>query len=44
MFTLNPSICPFLDSDGTAPQRTTIVVEEVAFAVTLIGPEEGTIK
>lgn len=29
---------------GTSPHLTSIVVEEVAFASTLTGPEEGTIK
>lgn len=40
--TLYPSICPFLSSGGTLPHCTIIVVEDVALAITLTGPEDGT--
>lgn len=33
---------PFRWTEGTSPQLTTIVVEDVAFAITLIGPIDGT--
>ena len=35
---------PFLSGSGTSNQRTSILLEVVAKADTLVGPQEGTVK